>query len=568
MRVLLVTLHSKFIHASLALPYLAVYGRKGVDSEINLCEFTVHEPKEQIIAAILAERPDILAFSVYIWNRRMTLDVVDAIATVAPEMEIILGGPEISFDGPELFQRHPGITGIIRGEGEKPFQEYLQRRSDGIDAAGISRTLWRSGKKLVEGSFSPPLTDLDAIPSPFAAGLVDLSRGFVYLETSRGCPYQCSFCMSSLDNQVRSFSMARIRSDLAFLISRRVPKIKLVDRTFNYDPERALEIFAFILKNNQASHFHFEIGANLLDEPTIRLLQRVPEGMFQFEIGIQSTSAETLKAIRRPISPETIADNLVRLRRDTRISIHLDLIAGLPGEGYRDFLASVDEVSAFAPHHLQIEPVKLLPGSPLCCEARERGIRFDPNPPYTVLATPSLSFVELEKLRGLSRLIEMLYNSGTCRRFLDDLAERFGSFSLALEKLADFWSRRGLFRFPIQQRDIFLRLREFVEEQWSGKETLPALELLAWELAHCERPVAERMVDFFDTVLSKAEKAAIQDRIRQETAQAKGTGIKVQYFAAVFSWLTGYRPRTPVLFIYRTQTGRGMTVEEIRLKAG
>jgi anaerobic magnesium-protoporphyrin IX monomethyl ester cyclase len=566
MRVLLATLHSKFIHASLALPCLAAYGREAASAEILIREFTVHELKEQIVAALLEERPDVVAFSVYIWNRHPTLEVVDALAVAAPQVEILVGGPEVSFDGPQLFERHPGLTGLMRGEGEAPFREFLQRRAQGIAASGIPRTLWRrSAEGLVEGSWSPPLADLDAIPSPFSGGLVDLERGFVYLETSRGCPYGCSFCMSSLDREVRSFSPARIRSDLRFLMSHRIPKIKLVDRTFNYDPARAREIFAFILANNRSSHFHFEIGANLLDDATLELLERVPEGMFQFEIGIQSTSPQTLAAIHRPVFPDRVRASLDRLRRHTRISLHLDLIAGLPCEGYDRFLASLDQVLAYAPHHLQIEPVKLLPGSPLRGEAQDRGLRFDPNPPYTVLSTPDLSFAELEKLRGLGRLLDLLYNSVHCRGFAEGLATCCGSYSRALEALGAFWSRRRLFRFPLQQRDLFERLQEFIDEEFTGEEGLVLQELLARDLAHCERPVGEKLPAFFDTGLSDREKEEVQERVRLETARVRGKGVKLQYFAAIFSRLPEFRPRTLVLFIYRTRTGAGRTVEEIRL---
>jgi len=565
MRILLTTLHSKFIHTSLALPCLATFSRETSDCEILIREFTVHEPKEQIVAAILEESPRIVAFSVYIWNRRPTLDVVDAIAAADPAVQIVLGGPEISFDGPELFENHPGVRGLIRGEGEVPFREFLQRQAKGNDPAGIPRTLWRTSGGLVEGPWSPPLANLDAIPSPFSAGMIDLFRGFVYLETSRGCPYRCSFCMSSLDDGVRSFSMERIRSDLSILMTRQIPKIKLVDRTFNYDPARAREIFAFILANNRSSHFHFEIGANLLDQETLRLLEQVPEGMFQFEIGVQSTSLETLKAIRRPITPKTIRDNLVRLRQKTRISLHLDLIAGLPGEGYERFLTSIDQILALKPHHLQVEPVKLLPGSPLRHEAKQRGIRHDPNPPYTVLTTPHLSFLDLERLRGISRLLDTIYNSSKFREFFDGLTDLCGFSSQALARLEKFWRHRGLFRFPLRQRDVFARLRDFVREGFGGGPSLVLQELLALDLARCERPTGGGMSPLFTTTLTVKEKTWIQEKIRVETAKSKGKGIKTQHFAAVFSHIPRFRPRTAVLFIYRTRTGKGMTVEEILL---
>ncbi|MBN1140794.1 MAG: DUF4080 domain-containing protein [Deltaproteobacteria bacterium] len=565
MRVLLATLHSKFIHPSLALPYLATFCGEVTNCEILLREFTVHEPKDQIFAAILEQKPDLLAFSVYIWNRRAVLELVDAVAVAVPELPIILGGPEVSFDGEELLERHPGIRGLVRGEGEAPFREILKRLTAGASPAGTPRTLWRTASGPAEGAWSPPLSRLDDIPSPFAAGWVDLNRGFVYLETSRGCPYRCSFCMSSLDPMVRSFSMERIRSDLLFLMEREVPKIKLVDRTFNYDPDRAREIFSFILENNRGSHFHFEIGAERLDDATLQLLSQVPEGMFQFEIGIQSLSPATLAAIRRRVSPEKTWDQLRKLRRDTRITLHLDLIAGLPGEGMRPFLAAIDQVLAFEPHHLQIEPVKLLPGSPLRGEAADRGLRFDPNPPYTVLATPDLSCAELELLRKVGRLVDLIYNSGVFPRAWKGLSRSCGSAAEALQALCEFWKDRDLFRFPLQQRDIFRRLGEFIGDRFPAGEAAPLMELLALDCARSERPAESRPPLPFDTSLTPEEKAAVQDRVGQELARIKGQGIKMQHFAAAFSQRPEFRPRTVVLFLYFTRTGAKMTVAEIPL---
>jgi anaerobic magnesium-protoporphyrin IX monomethyl ester cyclase len=392
----LTTLHSKFIHPSLALPYLAAYAMHGfggqgghVCGELLIREFTVHEPKESVLAQLLAEAPDVVAFSVYLWNRRETLELADALAVARPGLEVVLGGPEVSFDGSELFARHPGVSAIVRGEGELPLHGLLAAWNRGDKPDGVPRLAWRRGDMLVEGPDAPPLESLDAIPSPFALGLVDTSRGFVYLETSRGCPYACAFCMSALDERVRSFSSARIEQDLLWLMQRRVPKIKLVDRTFNYDAKRARRIWSFILEHNQGSHFHFEVGAHLLDEASLQLLETVPAGMFQFEIGVQSTLPATLDAIGRQASLEKLEHNVRRLRARGNIHLHLDLIAGLPGEGYRDFLTSVDRVAGLAPHHLQIEPVKLLPGSPLRLQAAKLGLRFDPHTPTRCSPRPT-----------------------------------------------------------------------------------------------------------------------------------------------------------------------------------
>jgi anaerobic magnesium-protoporphyrin IX monomethyl ester cyclase len=429
----------------------------------------------------------------------------------------------------------------------------------------VPRLAWRRGEAVVEGPDAPPLESLDTIPSPFALGLVDTARGFVYLETSRGCPYTCAFCMSALDERVRSFSPARIEQDLLWLMQRRVPKVKLVDRTFNYDAARARRIWSFILAHNQVSHFHFEIGAHLLDEASLELLETVPEGMFQFEIGVQSTLPATLDAIGRKASLEQLEHNVRRLRAKGNIHLHLDLIAGLPGEGYRDFLASVDRVAALAPHHLQIEPVKLLPGSPLRQQAAKFGIRFDPHPPYTVLATADLDFAELERLRGLSRLFDLTFNSGRFAGFLEGLQAACSSLAGGLERLEAFWRERGLFRHPLSQRRVFEGIWSFVQSEYLGERREELRDRLARDYAGSERVVPESAPEFFDTQLDEEETRKVQARVREETERVRGKGIKLQQFAAAFRRLPGVEGRSVLLFLYLTETGKGMTIREIQL---
>lgn len=567
MRTILATLHSKFIHPSLALPYLAAFCGEGC-GELRIREFTVHEPKENVLAALLAEEPDVVAFSVYLWNRRETLELADALAVARPELRVVLGGPEVSFDGPQLFARHPGVSAVVRGEGELPMQGLLSAWARDAEPHGVPRLAWRSGEEVVEGPGGPPLAELDAIPSPFALGLVDTSRGLVYLETSRGCPYRCAFCMSSLDETVRSFSMERIESDLRRLMEARVPKVKLVDRTFNYDAGRAREIFSFILAHNRGSHFHFEIGAHLLDAATLELLATVPADTFQFEIGVQSTLPTTLDAVGRKASLERLEENVLRLRQIGNIRLHLDLIAGLPGEGYRDFLASIDRVAALNPHHLQVEPVKLLPGSPLRDDAARLGIRLDPHPPYTVLSTPTLSFAEIERLRGISRLLDLTFNSGRFSAFLDGLKEPCGSLSAGLERLEAFWRNEDLFRHPLSQRAVFEQVWNFVQNAFDGETRETLRELLGRDFARSERVAPGNAPPFFDTRLSEDEAQAVRQRVQQESEAVKGKGVKVQHFAAVFERLPGLAGRTAVLFLYLTRTGEGMRVEELKLWKG
>ncbi len=571
MRTILATLHSKFIHPSLALPCLAAYAQgdaacrsPSACGEIAIREFTIHEPRQQILSALLAEEPDVVAFSVYLWNRRESLELADALATVRPDLRVVVGGPEVSFDGAELFARHPGVSALVCGEGEIPLRALLAAWAAGRDPVGVPRLIWRDRNGGVcAGPDGPPLRSLDDLPSPFAADLVDISRGIVYFETSRGCPYTCAFCLSALDPQVRSFSMARIRADLDWLLSRRVPQIKLVDRTFNYDAARAREIWSYILRHNQQSRFHFEIGAHLLDAASLELLAGVPEGMFQFEIGVQSTLPQTLAAIGRHTALERLEEKVGQLRRDTRIDLHLDLIAGLPGEGFSQFLASIDRVAALGPHHLQIEPVKLLPGSPLRRQAAERAIRFDPHPPYTALSTPDLTFDELRRIAGISRLLDLSWNSDRLSGFLAGLAAIAGSLAAGLARLEEYFRRSDLFRHPLSQRSIYEHIATGVHAIFAEKDTAVLRDLLARDCAHGERIVRDNPPFFFTFGLSAEEENAVRERVQTETAELRGQGIKVQHFAASFSHLPDFSGRQILLFLYLTQTGKKMIVREI-----
>jgi radical SAM superfamily enzyme YgiQ (UPF0313 family) len=564
MRIVLATLHSKYIHASLALPLLAAYCQDLCDN-LLIREFTVHEPKEQVLGALLAEEPEVIAFSVYLWNRRQTLELADALVTARPGLRVVLGGPEVSFEGPELLQCHFGISALVRGEGELPLRGLLKAWQQGRLPGEVPRLTWRDGDSIRENPDGPLLKELDDIPSPLQLGLIDLNRGLVYLETSRGCPYRCAFCMSALDQTVRSYSMARIEQDLGLLMEKRVAKIKLVDRTFNYDPDRARHIFAFILRHNRGSHFHFEIGGHLLDEKTLELLATVPKDTFQFEIGVQSTLPETLRTIDRPAALELLEQNVRHLRQMGNIHLHLDLIAGLPGEGYHDFLASIDRVAALRPHHLQLEPVKLLPGAPLRQDAARHGIRFDPHPPYSVLATQQLSFTELERLQGIGRLLDLTCNTDRGHHFLAALSEACGSLSKGLEQLESFWRRQGLFRRPLSQRDLFNQLWTFVHTSFTDQVRARLGECLGWDLAVSERIPQEKAPEYLDTQLTDSEQLRVRTKMQRIVAALKGRGVKIQHLAARFHHQPQFPEGSLVLFLYLTRPGHPMQVRHLLL---
>ena len=561
MRTIFATLHSKYIHNSLALPCLAAYCGDAC-GEVQIREFTVHEPREAVLALLLDLAPDVVVLSTYIWNRRATLELVDALGVARPGLRLVLGGPEVSYETAELFARHPSLTALVRGEGELPLRALLAAWQAGDQPTNVPRLALRTADGIDEGPDGPPLMELDGIPSPFRNGLVDPGRGFVYYETSRGCPFRCSFCLSAEDQPVRSYSMDRIRADLGWLMARRVSKVKLVDRTFNYDPQRSRDILAFILAHNRESHFHFEIAAHLLDDRTLDLLDEIPAGMFQFEIGVQSTLETALSAVDRRTSLERLETAVRRLRERNRIRLHLDLVAGLPGEDYPSFLSSIDRVAALRPHHLQIEPVKLLPGSLLRDQAERHGIRFDPNPPYTILTSADLDFEDLRRIQEISRLLDLSLNAGCLPTFLAGLADQYGSLARGLERLAAFWRREELFRFAQGRREIFEQIAAFIRTGHAGPDQQQLIDALAYDYARCERVVLNRVPDFFDTALRPQERDWVRAAVRRRAEQVKGEPIKLQYFAAVFNHLPGTAGRSVRLFCYLTRTGEGMSVEE------
>jgi len=558
MRIILTTLHSKFIHPSLALPYLASYCAQD-DHELIIREFTVHEPKEVVLAALLAEAPEVIAFSVYLWNRSETLELVDLLATVQPELRIVLGGPEVSFDGDALLTAHPGVTALVRGEGELPIRALLQVWASNSEPQAVPRLIWRRGTEIIENPDGPFLADLDTIPSPFSDGRVDLTRGFVYYETSRGCPYRCSFCMSARDSSVRSFSMARIKADLGLLLAAQVPRIKFVDRTFNYDPVRARELLSFILQHNRSSHLHFEIGAHLIDEATIALLEGVPPDTFQFEIGVQSTLPATLQQIDRHVALDRLLANVRALRQRTRVNLHLDLIAGLPGETVADVLGSIDTVMDLQPHQLQIEPVKVLPGAPLRDDAARLGLRFDPNPPYTVVGSETIDFNGLEQLRQIGRLLDLTWNSDRLQGFLSRLATVQGSWSAALTALAADLHRQGAFRHPLSQTALFQAVAKHIEELPQQQQAVMR-EVLAYDYALCERVLTGGETDFFDTGLNATELDAVESAVGRKRQELSGQGVKLQHFAAIFYHLDQGK-RQVRLFYYLTRSHQPRSIE-------
>lgn len=418
MKLLLTTLHSRYSHASLALPSIAasIGNIAGVETAIR--EYTVNERPERLLEQLAAEDADIMAFSCHIWNIELTLRLAAELKLLQPSLFIILGGPEVSFGCHALLTENPPLDLIVRGEGEVAMAELLREMAACAHGAlsddrllSIDGITFRSGDEIISTPERSPLR-LDDLPSPFAAGLVDSSKPLVYLETSRGCPFSCSFCLSSTEKGVRTFSDARVESDLLQLIGSDVDTVKFVDRTFNFDAERANRIWRFILSHNRISRFHFEIAADLLTPGNLELLAQVPPDTFRFEIGVQSTAAATLDSVGRKSDLDKLFANVRRLREETAVTLHLDLVAGLPGETFAGFSASLERLLEAGPHHIQVEPLKMLKGTELRRQAAELGYRYSPFPPYRILKNRWLSFEEIIRIESCSQALDEIYNSG------------------------------------------------------------------------------------------------------------------------------------------------------------
>ena len=475
MKVLLTTLHSKYIHASLALPCIASSCSDLDSTEVMIKEYTINESLHTVLSDILEIEADIVGFSCYIWNIEKTLHLISEIKKTNSHIFIILGGPEVSYDAEEILRKNSDVDCVVKGEGEATFRAVLE--GGGIEAKrdlfalaleDVAGVCFRKGDQIIDNGMADPISDLDWIPSPFLNGLVETDKPLVYYESSRGCPFTCAFCLSSLDNIVRSFSMERIRQDLLKLMSDDVKQVKFVDRTFNYNAARANEIWSFILEQNKTSHFHFEIAADLLIDENFKILNTVPPEIFRFEIGVQSLAEETLEKVSRKSDVTKLFSNVKRLLEETDIHIHLDLVAGLPGEDFLGFLASLERLFLARPHHIQVESLKVLKGSPMQTIAEKEGYRYKGHPPYQILRTPWLSNSAIKLIEIVGRLLELIYNSGRFKNSLNVLSE--------LLSLSEFFA--GLARHWESEEISTLSMEMLFEVIWQyGRSILNDVEL-------------------------------------------------------------------------------------------
>ena len=537
---LLVAINAKYIHSNPAVYSLRACAGEKLRRHVELAEYTINQPMAEILADIYARRPDAMGFSSYIWNWRLVRELLGELPKLLPDAAIWLGGPEVSYDADVILREYPQVAGIMVGEGEATFRELLDyyvkgaraARSEGEEpvaeagsvgegeepVAEAGRVDMESRDEAAEGSavaecpcaaeegkgrrkagpalgladipglclptgYTPcrPLTDLSAIPFLYD-DLAPFENRILYYETSRGCPFRCSYCLSSIDKAVRIRDMGLVEEELQFFLDHRVRQVKFIDRTFNCSHAHAMAVWIYLLEHdNGVTNFHFEISADILREEEIELLSRFRPGLAQMEIGVQTVNPRTLEAIRRTMDIERLESAVAAIRRGGNVHLHLDLIAGLPYEGYESFGKSFDWVYRLRPHQLQLGFLKVLKGSEMWERAQEYGIRYLEQPPYEVLCTDWLSYGEVMRLKGVEEMVELYYNSGQFVHTLNFLENAFpGPFAM-YEALADFYREEGHLAMSPARASRYQVLLDFAGRRDSRRREVYR-ELLTYDL--------------------------------------------------------------------------------------
>ena len=479
MKILLTAINAKYIHSNLAVYSLKAYAKEFQD-RIEIAEYTINHQKEQILKDIYRRKPDLVAFSCYIWN----LDYVEALAAdlgkVLPQVPVYAGGPEVSYNAKAFLKRNPAVKGVLAGEGEETFARlcryYCER--DGIGGEETKGEALEQIPGLIlsekEGqqknrssaSVTAPCIDFSEIPFLYE-DLKNFENRIIYYESSRGCPFSCSYCLSSIDKKVRFRNLELVKKELQFFLDHRVPQVKFVDRTFNCNRKRAVAIWQYLLEqDNGITNFHFEISADLLGEEELTILKQFRPGAVQLEIGVQSANPATIKEIRRIMDIERLGEVVAKVKSFGNIHQHLDLIAGLPFEDLNTFKKSFNQVYGMEPDQLQLGFLKVLKGSYMHQCAKEYELLYKTRPNYEVLSTKWLTFEHILYLKSIEEMVELYYNSGQFQATLSWLVKEYESPFDFYGKLAAFFEREGYEKNTPSRMARYQVLLDFIEKDF------------------------------------------------------------------------------------------------------
>ena len=464
MKVLLTAINAKYIHSSLAIRYI-YKNCQDLSCDIEMLEVSINNHLIDIANQIFDARPDILGISCYIWNIEYIERVIREIHKLLPDVPIWLGGPEVSYDSREVLRRLPQVTGVMKGEGEVTFLEVLDyyhgKRDDLSKIPGLT---YRNEDEIVETPWRPVM-DLSKVPFVYEH-IEDFEHKIIYYESSRGCPFSCSYCLSSIDKCLRFRNLSLVKKELQFFLDHKVPQVKFVDRTFNCRHDHAMEIWRYIKEHdNGITNFHFEVAADLLNEEEIELIRSLRPGLIQLEIGIQSTNKQTIKEINRSMNLEKVRDKVARIHEKGNVHQHLDLIAGLPYENYDSFAHSFNEVYAMEPDQFQLGFLKVLHGSVMHEKMKEYELLCQNRPPYEVLSTKWLPYSDVIRLKKVEEMVEVYYNSFQFSHTMRLLVELFPSAFSMYEKMGNYYEKKGLFGLNHSRLTRYEILWDFVESE-------------------------------------------------------------------------------------------------------
>ena len=523
MKILLTAINAKYIHSNLAVYSLKAYAEEALKAkaaeeclnelpQIELAEYTINNRAEEILRSLYKKKPDVIAFSCYIWNIHLVDEIITELKKLLPDVPVWVGGPEVSYHAKEQLLKKPELSGVMVGEGEETFAELVEYywKKEGFSLSDIKGIVYRQDGEVIENPLRP-LIDMSTIPFPYQ-DMKDLEHKIVYYESSRGCPYSCSYCLSSIDKKLRFRDIELVKAELQYFLDCRVPQVKFVDRTFNCKHEHAMAIWQFIKDNdNGITNFHFEISADLLREEEIELVRGFRPGLAQFEIGVQSIHGQTIEAIHRKMNLEKLNWAVKQVQAGANIHQHLDLIAGLPFEDYHTFKKSFDYVYNLKPDQLQLGFLKVLKGAAMEEDSEKYGIVFKAKAPYEVLFTKWISYEEILELKKVEEMVELYYNSGQFTKTIAYLEHFFESAFALYHSLGSFYEEKGLSEVSHSRLARYYILLQWCEEYKIGDVEL-IKELMLYDLYLREN--LKSRPNFVKEV--PEEKEQIQEYYRQE----------------------------------------------------
>ena len=481
MRVLLIAVNAKYIHSNPAVYSLRAYAQAALGDQpevgIEIAEYTINQNTENILADIYRHRPDIAAFSCYIWNWNTIQELLPELPKLLPDTKLWLGGPEVSFHAEKILAQYTQLTGIMVGEGEETFTQLVR-----FYHAPKGQLQDIPGLVLPQGRTQPrELTDMSKLPFLYE-DLGKFQNRIIYYESQRGCPFRCAYCLSAIDKSVRLRDIETVKKELQYFLDHKVSQVKFIDRTFNCNAAHALAIWRYLLENdNGVTNFHFEIAADLMTEEELEVLKQMRPGLIQLEIGVQSTNEQTLHAINRYMSLEHLRQVVDKIHSFHNIHQHLDLIAGLPYEDYDSFVTSFNDVYAMRPQQLQLGFLKVLKGSPIEEKAEEYGIVYNSRPPYEVLYSRWIPYDDVLRLKGIEEMVELYYNSCQFTHTLPVLEKEFASPFAMYEALSQYYEEKGYYINTPARAYRYQVLLEFAQQKAPARSELYA-QLLTFDM--------------------------------------------------------------------------------------